>query len=275
MLTSRRSLSLNHEAGRPLPKIGAFRDLYDQGTTPRHGEVIMIAGRSGTQKSGLALFWVDEMGLDTLYHSADMSAFTASTRVACKRMGITTEQVEAMMAEGGESKQAVLDALEGSNITFAFGSPIRWEAVDENLEAYVEVRDKYPDIIVVDNLMDVEGATSDYVAQMDVMQEATALARDTGSTIIILHHASDKSWEAKQDPWKPPARSEIKNGLGEKPELCLTVSLDPATMDYRIATVKQRMGPSDMSGNRYATLTAQPEMTRFTTWVSPALRRGA
>ena len=51
--------------------------------------------------------------------------------------------------------------------------------------------------------------------------------------------------------------------------------LDPATMDYRIATVKQRMGPSDMSGNRYATLTAVPEKTQFTTWVSPSLRRAS
>lgn len=235
----------------------------------------MIAGRSGTQKSGLALFMVDEMNLPTLYLSADMSAFTASTRVACKRMSLTTDEVERRMAEGGAARDEVLDALEDSNITFSFGSPITWRGLDEELEAYVELRDAYPEVIVIDNLMDVEGATTDYTVQMEVMSNATELARETAATIIVLHHASDKTWEAKQDPWKPPARSEIKNGLGEKPELCLTVSLDPATMDYRIATVKQRMGPSDMSGNRYATLTAHPDKTQFTTWVSPSLRRAS
>lgn len=231
----------------------------------------MIAGRSGTQKSGLALFWVDEMNLPSLYLSADMSAFTASTRIACKRMGLTTEQVEELMATS-EGKARVLKALEDSNITFSFGSPIRWQALDEELEAYVELHDMYPKVIVIDNLMDVENSESDYTAQMQVMSAATELARETGATVLILHHASDKSWEAKTDPWKPPGRQEIKNGLGEKPELVLTVSLDPANMDYRIATVKQRMGPSDPTGQRYATLTAHPDKTQFTTWINPRLR---
>ncbi|OII68324.1 AAA family ATPase [Streptomyces sp. CC77] len=264
MLTPTRSLTLHAESGKELPRVDAFESLYHLGCRPRHGEVVMIAGRSGTQKSGLALFWVAQMNLPTLYFSADMSAFTASSRLASMATGDTTEMVEAGMAAGGRYRETYLNALRDSRITFSFGSPITWRAVDEELEAYVELWDAYPAVIVMDNLMDFDGAESDYTEQMAVMSGVTELARATGATVIVLHHASDKSWEAKSDPWAPPSRDQVKGGLSEKPELSLSVALDPTSMEFKIAVIKQRMGPCDPTAKRYATLRCHPEYTRFT-----------
>ncbi|WP_411120620.1 AAA family ATPase [Streptomyces sp. x-19] len=263
MLTPGRSLTLHSESGKELPRIEAFDALYNLGCRPRHGEVVMIAGRSGTQKSGLALFWVASMNLPTLYFSADMSAFTASSRLASLATGDTTEMVEAGMAEGGRYRETYLNALSGSQITFSFGSPITWRGVDEELEAYVELWNAYPSILVFDNLMDFENAESDYTEQMAVMSGLTELARSTGSTVIVLHHASDKSWEAKSDPWAPPSRDQVKGGLSEKPELSLSVALDPTSLEFKIAVIKQRMGPCDPTARRYATLRCHPEITTF------------
>lgn len=263
MLTPGRSLTLHAEAGRELPRIAAFEALYNIGCRPRQGEVIMIAGRSGTQKSGLALYWVAQMNLPTLYFSADMSAFTASSRLASMATGDTTEMVEAGMAAGGRHRQEYLSALADSRITFSFGSPITWKNVDEELEAYIELWDAYPEVLVFDNLMDFENSESDYTEQMAVMSGLTELARATGATVIVLHHASDKSWEAKSDPWAPPSRDQVKGGLSEKPELSLSVALDPSSLEYRIAVIKQRMGPSDPTARRYATLRCHPDVTRF------------
>jgi hypothetical protein len=263
LLTPSRSLSLHAESGRELPRVAAFQSLYDMGCRPRHGEVIMIAGRSGTQKSGLALFWVASMNLPTLYFSADMSAFTASSRLASMATGDTTEMVEAGMAARGVHRQRYLDALAPSRITFSFGSPITWRAVDEEIEAYIELWNEYPSVVVFDNLMDFDGAESDYTEQMAVMSSATELARATGATVILLHHASDKSWEAKSDPWAPPSRDQVKGGLSEKPELSLSVALDPTSLIYRIAVIKQRMGPCDPTARTYATLRCEPDKTRF------------
>ncbi|UZJ23737.1 AAA family ATPase [Rhodococcus antarcticus] len=245
----------------------AFVDLYKAGCRPRHGEVVMVAGRSGTQKSGFALFWVAQMNLPSLYFSADMSAFTASSRLASMETGDTTEELEAGMASGGEHRERYLQALNGSNITFSFGSPISWRQIDEEMEAYVELWDCYPEVIVFDNLMDFDGAESDYTAQMEVMSNVTELARATGATVILLHHASDKSWEAKADPWAPPSRDQIKGGLSEKPELSLSVALDPMSLDYRVAVVKQRMGPSDPTARSYTTMRCEPSRTRFHPYV--------
>ncbi|MFF4244286.1 AAA family ATPase [Streptomyces sp. NPDC001822] len=263
MLTPARSLALHAESGKELPRIEAFEALYQMGCRPRHGEVIMIAGRSGTQKSGLALYWVAQMALPTLYFSADMSAFTASSRLASMMTGDTTEMVEAGMAAGGRHREGYLDSLSGLPITFSFGSPITWKNVDEELQAYIELWDAYPQVLCFDNLMDFDGAESDYTEQMAVMSGLTELARATGATVIILHHASDKSWEAKSDPWAPPSRDQVKGGLSEKPELSLSVALDPNSHEYRVAVIKQRMGPCDPTARRYASMRCHPEVTRF------------
>jgi hypothetical protein len=223
----------------------------------------MVVGRSGTQKSGFALYWVAQMNLPTLYFSADMSPFTASSRLACMVTDQTTEQVERGMAAGGETKAQYLRALDDVNITFSFGSPISWRQIEEELEAYVELWNAFPEVMVFDNLMDFDGAESDYTEQMATMSMLTELARETGSTVIVLHHATDKGWDAKTDPWNPPSRDQVKGGLAEKPELSLSVALDPASMDYKIACLKQRMGPSDATGRSFATITCEPEKTRF------------
>jgi hypothetical protein len=263
LLNAARALSLNSESGKKLPEVEALFGLYQNGLVFRHGQVVMIAGRSGSQKSGFALWLCDELGLDTLYFSADMSAFTASSRLASKRAGLTTEEVEAALLEKGAHADAVFEAVEESRIQFSFGSPISWRQVDEELDAYVELHNKFPEIVIFDNLMDFEGAESDYTAQMAVMQGVTELSRDTGATVIVMHHASDKAWEAKTDPWSPPSRDQIKGGLSEKPEVSLSVALDPNTLDFNVAVVKQRMGPQDPSARRWVTLRCEPQLTRF------------
>jgi len=78
-----------------------------------------------------------------------------------------------------------------------------------------------------------------------------------------MHHASDKSWDARTDPWSPPSRDQIKNGMSEKPELTLSVAINPHSYEYHIAVLKQRMGPSDPTAQSYATIRCDPERTRF------------
>lgn len=263
MLNPVRALSRNADSGRLLPHVDGLEPLYKWGVAPRHGQVIMIAGRSGSQKSGFALWWVDEMDLPALYFSADMSAFTASARLASKRSGMTTDQVERAMKAGGEARDQCLAHLADSKITFSFGSPITYRQIDEELKAYSELWNAWPSVIIYDNLMDFEGAQSEYSAQMDVMQAVTEIARDTSATSLIMHHASDKSWDARTDPWSPPSRDQVKGGLSEKPELSLSVALNPNSLDFNIACIKQRMGPQDPTAKRWVTLRCEPELTRF------------
>lgn len=220
----------------------------------------MVAGRPGHQKSGFALWLAVQWGLPTLYLSADMSAFQASMRIACMKAGRTLEQMEQGLRLGSVD----VDKLMGDvPITFSFGKPIRFPEVETQVEAWVDLWDDYPQLIVVDNLMDVEGGEADYATQMAVMSDLDAMKAELGCTVMILHHATDKGKMAMEHPELPPPRWEIKGGLAEKPELTLGVALNPTLLTYNVATLKQRMGPSDPSGATFITLQAEPEKTRF------------
>lgn len=223
----------------------------------------MIAGRAGSQKSGLALWWTAKMKVPTLYFSADSSGFTTTARLATTVTGHSIEAVEEGMK--GEQRQFYYDALEAeaSHMQFAFGSPIIWRNLELEMDAYVEVWNRFPDVIVFDNLMDFQGADTDYGEQMAVMSGATELARGTGATVIVLHHATSKSDGGRYRAWAPPPKGDIKNGLDEKPELILGVALDNESLKFNVSVLKQRMGPQDPSAQRYVTFRADPDHTSF------------
>src|SRR5690606_3366409 len=105
VLTASRALRRNIKAGEPLPRVEGLRDLYAMGFAPRRGNVIMVAGRSGSGKSALAQWWTAQLsrhGLSVLYFSAAMSPFTASARLASMATGHTLEEVEQGMESNPE-----------------------------------------------------------------------------------------------------------------------------------------------------------------------------
>lgn len=260
MLTASRALSRNIKAGEPLPRVEGLRDLYGMGFAPRRGNVIMVAGRSGSGKSAFALWWTAEMsrhGLSVLYFSADMSPFTASARLASMATGHTLEEVEQGMKATPEYFTRAADEYP---IRFAFDNPLTLEGIEQELLVDVAVNNRYPDIIVLDNLMDFEGGEADYQAQMSLMQYVTELSRVTGATTLILHHASDKTDASVRTP---PPRRDVKSGLSEKPEIALTVAVDRDRSLLNIAVVKQRMGPDDPTGTKFASLQADMAHNHF------------
>lgn len=262
MLGASQALVQNSTSAPSMPYVEGLRPLYDLGCSPRRGEVIMIAGRSGSGKSSFALWLAEMWKLDTLYFSADMSARQASSKLAALLTQQTVDEVEAGMLT--DRRNHYLEALERSRIKFSFRSPIRWETVIEELNTWVTLHNRFPEVIVIDNLMDVEGAESEYSEQMFAMQAVSDLSRDTGATVLILHHASDKSWEADSRPFRPPSRKEVKGGLSEKPEMSLGVAVNNNTSDFHIAPIKNRMGFQDPTGNTFATL--QSNLAKNTYW---------
>ena len=260
MLNAVRAMRLHGESAPLLPRVPELGPLYDWGVSLRQGQLVMIAGRSGSQKSGFALFLTRRMNLPTLYFSADMTPQEVVTRLAAMETGEKSETVAQRLDSGGG--EAYVDVLRESNIEFAFGQPITWAGIQAHLDLWVEVNNEYPKVIVIDNLMDCEGGEADYKAQMELMQDLTALSRDTGATVIVLHHATDKSQTATGNA---PSRGEIKNGMSEKPQLVLTVALAQSLgSELRVACVKQRNGRSDPGAQSPVRLRADPSTTTYT-----------
>lgn len=212
------------------------------------------------------------MGLPTLYVTGDMTSFEATTRLVGMYTLETTEEIEAGLATGDGRYDEVLADCQ---LTLAPMSPITWDGIDAELTAWLELNNCYPPVIVIDNLMDIDGCDSDNVAQKAAMQNLTSLSRTTGSTVIVLHHATDKGERAKTLPGYPPPRNEILNSVQEKPQLTLTCALHDESGEFRLACVKQRSGRSDPAAESIIRLRAWPEVTRFGPLGSHLERRSA
>lgn len=239
-----------------LPLIPGLEPLYQKNVYPRQGHLIMIVGRSGSMKSTTALFMAEKWGKSTLYLSADMSASQATLKLAALREQKNVDEVEQALLTGDAERY--IESLERSKIRFSFKSPIAWKDVMDEINVWVTLHNAYPEVIVVDNIMDVEDSDSDYQAQMFAMQVFSDLSRLTGATIVVLAHASEKNQFTAGEYNRPPSRNQIKNSLTEKPELILGVAASVETSDLYLAPLKNRMGFADPTGNNFAKLHVDP-----------------
>lgn len=272
MLTAKRAFSRNAASAPPLPRVPALGTMYDHGIVPRQGDLIMVAGRSGSQKSGFVQFWTAMMGLPTLYFSGDMTPYEATARLVSINTQMTTDAIDDLAKEKGGIQGMSSDLVIGSNIDFVSRSPITFDSIGRECQAYVEQHNAFPSIIVVDNLMDVrvDGMDGEYQEQREVMNNLTKLSRSTGSTVIVTHHAREIDDSA---PDVPPSRNSLKNKVTEKPQLILGVSLYGGGVPdsrgqvmppkFRVVALKQRQGRSDPSGQDWVQLAAFPEYTWF------------
>lgn len=246
-------------------------ELTGLGITVRRGNLIMIAGAPGSGKSMLAQWWANRIGRPCLYFSADMTPVDAVTRQAANLTGHTLTDIGKAMAGTGAAFYE--DAISGSSIQFVFDSNPSLEDVVEELDAYVEVEDAWPEVIVVDNLLNLYGA-EEREGQMQLLSELHQLARNTSSLVMVLHHASEAN---QKDPTFPPSRRDIQNKVTHFPEVVVTVALDPNDERVRFAVVKYRSGRADASGKTYLELAVDPARCAYTRddpSIAAAVRRG-
>lgn len=271
MLTASRALTAKGHIGEPLPDLPVLADLHgpEWEYRPRGGQVTMIVGQPGAQKSGFALHLAGEwgkIGVPTLYFSADMDQHTAVTRLAASLTGDRTLRV----AEGIESGNAAYyaDALQDANVRFAFDTNPTMGDVMETLDAWVELYDNYPSLIVLDNLLDVEpgAGDSEHTGYKSVLLDTKELARGTGAHVFVLHHAS----EAGTSPNAPAPRSAVMGKVSQTPENVLSVAMDQTQKWFFAALVKHRNGPSDATARRYTSLHVDPSKNTFERYVPAA-----
>lgn len=217
----------------------------------------MVTGLPKAGKTNFLMWLAAELALPTLYFSADSSPFTASTRLAAWATGHTVDVVGVGM--GGPGADYYSQALTGLPLHWCFDSSPSTEDLVDELDAYVEAYDAFPEIIVVDNLMNVQ-ASEEYAGQLFVMKELHSLARLTGATVFVLHHCSESGIK---DTTIPPPRSAIQGKVSQLPELIFTVALEPTSRQFRIACVGNRSGPQFPDGKTYITLDSEVERLQF------------
>lgn len=265
MLTATSSLTKGRRAGRPLPHVPELDDLHDGWFRFwfRASELTMIAGQPGSQKSGFALWLASKFAIPTLYFSADSSAWTVSTRLAAAMTRHTTETVGKGMAAGADDYYS--DILATSPIRFCYDPNPSASTLQGELDAWVEAWDEYPQLIVVDNLMDVVGAgDNETAAAKDVLLGLKTIARTTEAAVWVLHHMS----ETGTDPRVPSPRKALMGKVAQTPENILSIAIAEDPTEFLISVVKQRSGPSDPTATRRERLRVHPERNVFEKWRS-------
>lgn len=246
-----------HKSNQEMPEIPAYRDLYNLGCTFKQGDVIMIVGRPGTQKSGFTLHTVLSWDLPTLYLSAD-SADTTLDRV--ERFAGNNE----IALEGGETEQGA-SIYFYSSVLFYHGDGFTPELINDLTAKYKEHFHTLPKVLVIDNLMDAKGATTDQVTQQEFMRTIRTFSQNYAWTSIVCHHCTDKGTTA--DGFPSPLY-EIKNDVIHNTDIVLSLGVENThdqnnTSDVRIAIIRQRTGQCDPTAKTFINLKCDHSRGRF------------
>lgn len=262
MFRSSRAVHLAKKTGTPLPHVPWLHDWYSEedGREIYHGQLVMVAGRPGSLKSFFSMAFAQATGLDSLYISADSDASTQISRLAANITGDKVAAIRHNMVENPDAEAYYTRALEGSKVTWAFDSNPDAFDVEDEISAYVELYDRYPAIVIVDNLRNVfTGQDNEYSGYALIMQKLLDITRETGSTVITLHHMLESGKDNKST--HPAPVSGLDGKVSKLPELILSLALEGD--QSRIATVKDRHQQAHPEASQWTTLKADPGRARF------------
>lgn len=235
-----RSVAQATVAGEPLP--GVFPSLEAAGWRLRRAQVAMIAGAPNAGKSLLGLAWVAGMDLPSLIFSADTDQFTTALRAASMSTGLGMRTLEYRVEKEGRQVLAELTE-EFDNLRFCFDPSPTLDDIDQEVKAFIEVWGAPPEVIMVDNLLNVIADEGDEFRGMrTVMAELHDLARRTGASVMVLHHVvGDHDGDVT-----PPPRRSLMGKVSQLPEMILTLANTGDALG--IACVKNRTGQADATG---------------------------
>lgn len=245
-------------ASKPLPWIEELRLLYEEGVTFRHGQLIVVAAQPGAGKSLFVQWMCNRWDVPTLYVSMDMSQSDTITRLGAMRCNMTHDNVKHAFEEDGPQSAWIEDELDKSVMDFYYDDAPTLNDIQDELSAYVEAYDAYPTVLVLDNLIDIDNEGDDeYRAWNQTLLWLKGLVRETGMTVIVVHHARELE---KTD--YPSARKDFAGKIAKTPELMLSVSMTPDNL-FRIATVKNRGGKTDAMARRGIEMVINPAKVQF------------
>jgi len=233
----------------PLPDV--WKDLAVKQIKFRRGQVCMVAAAPNAGKSMFALIYAVKAKVPTLFFSADTDIATVMMRAASHLSGHSQLLVEGNLNSNRHYYDKHLDNM--SNIQFVFDSSPSLDDIELEIKAYVELFGIPPELIVIDNLMNVAAETdNEWAGLRAIMVEFHDMARKTEACVMVLHHVSEQTEYGKTN--FPPHRRAIHGKVSQLPALILTLGFDPLDKTLKVAPVKNRFGPHTADGSDFATL---------------------
>lgn len=247
------ALKAKTDEGLPLPQ--PFRSLAQIDVLLRKGQMSLWAGAPGTGKSAVAVELSKRMRVPTIYFSADADRMTMARGLLAGVLQQPQAEVEKRLTSEDPTALKALEESSG-HIWWNFDPGIDSRDVSEELEAYAYVYGAYPDMIVVDNLMDM--AEDDTKAMSNAQVELKGIARKYGCHVMVLAHLvgeytdGDRPVPRSAMMWKPDKKAEM---------ICTIYRPEDGVM--HIGVVKNRGGQANTNGTWGVRLRWLPRLGYF------------
>ena len=233
----------------PLPDV--WTGLAAKQIKFRRGQVCMVAAAPNAGKSMFALIYAIKAKVPTLFFSADTDTTTVMMRAASHTSGHSQVTVENNLAGNSHYYDHHFQKID--HIKWVFDSSPSIDDLELEIRAYVELYGIAPELIIIDNLMNVAAETdNEWSGLRAIMMELHDMARKTEACVMVLHHVSEQSEYGS--PSKPPARRAIHGKVSQLPALILTLGYDPNQATLSVAAVKNRFGPHTADASDFAQL---------------------
>lgn len=208
----------------------------------------MVAAAPNAGKSMFALIYAIKAAVPTLFFSADTDTATVMMRAAAHLSGHTQVTVEQNI--NSKTNYYNKELVQMRHIDWVFDSNPSLDDIEMEVKAYMELYGIAPQLIVVDNLMNVAAETdNEWAGLRQIMMEFHDMARKTQACVLVLHHVSEQSEYGNAT--EPPPRRSIHGKVSQLPSLILTLGYSPEQGTLRVASVKNRFGPMDSTGKDY------------------------
>ena len=253
MLTLVQSAAVKGSAGDPLPAV--WSSLEEAGTRFLRGQLALVAAGPGVGKSALVLSYALRSGVSCLYFSADSDAYVQLSRSLSILGGLDMRESSELALTGPDERIASI--VGDVPVRFDYNPSPTLSSITTQVHAYEELYGDYPELIVVDNALDVvmDGSDEDQAQSLDaLMAWLHELARTTEACVVVLHHVTGPYNDANQ----PIPLSGVKGQIGRVPELILTLHKSLGgygeSDEIRVSTVKNRGNKADPSGTTFIPL---------------------
>ena len=249
MLRLDRAWKTVQSTAQPLPTV--WKDLETKDIKFRRGQVTMVAAAPNAGKSMFSLVYAIKAKVPTLFFSADTDTATVMMRAAAHVAGHTQQTVENQININPAAYDEALQEI--SHIQWVFDSSPNLDDIESEIKAYIELYGVAPQLIVIDNLMNVVAETdNEWAGLRQIMMELHDMARKTDACVMVLHHVSEQSEYG--DMTEPPHRRAIHGKVSQLPALILTLGYNPFEHTLRVAAVKNRFGKHSVDGKDRAAL---------------------
>jgi replicative DNA helicase len=233
----------------PLPDV--WKDLKDKQIRFRRGQVCMVAAAPNAGKSMFALVYAIKANIPTLFFSADTDIATVMMRTAAHISGHNQTLVEENLTKNSKYYDDKFDTVK--NIQWVFDSSPSLDDIELEIKAYIELYGIPPELIVIDNLMNVAAESdNEWAGLRQIMVELHDMARQTEACVMVLHHVSEQSEYGSTT--EPPHRRAIHGKVSQLPAMILTLGYEPVQNELRVAAVKNRFGKHSADGRDCVTL---------------------